>query len=88
MTTIKATEASNRFGALIDRALAGPVTVEKQGRPVVVVISAEEYARMESELERSEELRLRASIEEMKAGQTRSAEEFFDGLEKKYGGTA
>ncbi|MCQ1805099.1 type II toxin-antitoxin system prevent-host-death family antitoxin [Neorhizobium galegae] len=31
---------------LIDTARAEPVTVEKHGRPVVVVISVEEYARL------------------------------------------
>ncbi|MER9972076.1 type II toxin-antitoxin system prevent-host-death family antitoxin [Mesorhizobium sp. M0060] len=31
---------------LIDTARAEPVTVEKHGRPVVVVISVEEYSRL------------------------------------------
>lgn len=31
---------------LIDTARAEPVTVEKHGRPVVVVVSVEEYARL------------------------------------------
>ena len=43
MTTISATEAKLHFGALVDTAQKEPVTIEKQGRPVAVVISFEEY---------------------------------------------
>lgn len=43
MTTISASEAKTHFGALMDKAQKEPVTIEKQGRPVAVVISFEEY---------------------------------------------
>ena len=39
-------EAKNSFGSLLDTARAGPVTIWKHGRPVVVVLSAEEYERL------------------------------------------
>ena len=39
MKTVTAREAKNRFGQLIDDAQRGPVTVEKNGRPFVVVQS-------------------------------------------------
>lgn len=40
-----AIEAKNRFGQLIDAAQRQPVTVTKQGRPSVVVMSMEDYQR-------------------------------------------
>ena len=43
MTTISASEAKTHFGALMDKAQKEPVTIEKQGRPVAVVLSFEEY---------------------------------------------
>ena len=43
MTTISASEAKTHFGALMIKAQKEPVTIEKQGRPVAVVISYEEY---------------------------------------------
>ena len=43
MTTISASEAKTHFGVLMDKAQKEPVTIEKQGRPVAVVISFEEY---------------------------------------------
>lgn len=46
MKTMSAKDAKNAFGLLLDRALAEPVTVEKHGRPVVVVLSIEEYERL------------------------------------------
>jgi prevent-host-death family protein len=46
MQTLTAKEAKNAFGRLIDLARAEPVTVAKHGRPVVVVMAAEEFARL------------------------------------------
>ncbi|TVQ38924.1 MAG: type II toxin-antitoxin system Phd/YefM family antitoxin [Wenzhouxiangella sp.] len=45
MKTFTALEAKNRFGQVIDAAQREPVTVTRQGRPSVVILSAEEYQR-------------------------------------------
>ncbi len=46
MKSIAARDAKNGFGHLIDLARAEPVTIEKHGRPVVVVLSVEEFTRL------------------------------------------
>lgn len=46
MKIMSARDAKNAFGMLIDTARAEPVMVEKHGRPVVVVISIEEFERL------------------------------------------
>ncbi len=46
MKTINATEAKNRFGAVMDMDLAEPVMVQKSGRSSVVMLSAAEYERL------------------------------------------
>lgn len=46
MKTMTAKDAKYGFGRLIDLARAEPVAVAKHGRPVVVVISVEEYERL------------------------------------------
>lgn len=46
MKTLSARDAKNRFGYLIDTARQEPVSVEKHGRPVVVVLSVEDYERL------------------------------------------
>lgn len=46
MRNMSAKDAKNRFGLLLDYARAEPVQVEKHGRPVVVVVSVEEFRRL------------------------------------------
>lgn len=48
MKTFTALEAKNRFGQVIDAAQREPVTVTRQGRPSVVILSAEEYQRRQA----------------------------------------
>jgi len=46
MKSMSAKDAKNGFGLLLDTARAEPVTIEKHGRAVVVVLSVEEYDRL------------------------------------------
>lgn len=46
MQTMSAKDAKDGFGRLIDLARLEPVTVEKHGRPVIVVMAVEEYERL------------------------------------------
>jgi len=48
MQTLSAKDAKYGFGRLIDLARAEPVTVAKHGRPVVIVLSVEEYERLKA----------------------------------------
>jgi prevent-host-death family protein len=48
MQSMSAKEAKYGFGRLIDLARAAPVLVAKHGRPAVVVMSVEEYAKLKS----------------------------------------
>jgi prevent-host-death family protein len=48
MKTLTAKDAKYGFGRLIDLARAEPVAVAKHGRPVVVVMSVEEFERMKA----------------------------------------
>lgn len=47
MRTVSAKEAKDGFGALLDAAQREPVTITKKGRAVAVVLSKEDYARLE-----------------------------------------
>ncbi len=46
-TTFSAKEAKNNFGRLLDEARVGPVSIEKNGRKVAVLLSTEEYKKFE-----------------------------------------
>ncbi|WP_417309236.1 type II toxin-antitoxin system Phd/YefM family antitoxin [Devosia sp.] len=46
MAEITATDAKNRFGQVLEMAQAEPVRIQKNGRDVAVVLSAEQYAAL------------------------------------------
>ena len=46
--TVAAKEAKQSFGQLLDDAQREPVKIERNGRPVAVVLSAVEYERLEA----------------------------------------
>lgn len=43
MRTMTSVEAQNRFGELLDAAQREPITITRRGRPVVFVLSQQEY---------------------------------------------
>jgi prevent-host-death family protein len=49
MKVMAAGKAKNGFGLLIDTARAEPVTIQKHGRAVAVVLSVEEYERLKAQ---------------------------------------
>ena len=70
MRSMAALEAKNRFGELLDAAQREPVTIEKHGRPVAVVLSAEDYKDLEAlklSLLRSEIIK---GLDDVAAGRT------------------
>lgn len=46
MRSVSATEAKQRFAAVLDAAQREPVTIRRQNREVAVVLSAAEYQRL------------------------------------------
>jgi prevent-host-death family protein len=48
MKEMTSTEAQNQFGALLDMAQREPVTIRKKGRPVAVIMSAQDFAENEA----------------------------------------
>lgn len=46
MKSVSATEAKQRFAALIDTAQREPVVIRRQNRDVAVIVSAQEYDRI------------------------------------------
>ena len=69
MTSMTANAAKTRFGELLDTAQREPVTIEKHGRPVAVVMSMAAYE--EAEALKLERLRFEArmGLEALDAGE-------------------
>lgn len=57
MRSVSATEAKQRFAAIVDAAQREPIVVRRQNRDVVVILAADEYQRIRKanidELERT-----------------------------------
>ena len=47
MHRVRASEAKNKFGELVDRVQREPVCIERHGRGVAVMISEADYAEIE-----------------------------------------
>ena len=48
MKTVAAKQAKQSFGQLLDDAQREPVRIERNGRPVAVVLSTADFARLEA----------------------------------------
>jgi prevent-host-death family protein len=48
MIILNASDAKREFGELLIKAQHGPVGINRNGKPVAVVISATEYAQLEA----------------------------------------
>jgi prevent-host-death family protein len=48
MAAVTATDAKNRFGQMLEMARTEPVHIQKNGRDVGVLISPEEFQRMQT----------------------------------------
>jgi prevent-host-death family protein len=82
METIAAADAKTNFGALLDKAQRGPVTISKNGRAVAVVMSAEAYREQQDlklEVLRRE---VQKGLEDVKRGRLVSPERAFAAVDK------
>jgi len=71
MKTVSASDAKQRFAALIDAAQREPVLIRRQNRDVAVIISPEEYERIRrSNIEELERTMDRISAEAAARGMT------------------
>jgi prevent-host-death family protein len=46
MREAAATDVKNKFGQMLETAMTEPVTIERKGRPVAVMMSIAEYQRL------------------------------------------
>ena len=83
MDTLSANEAKTQFGDLLLKAQRAPVQINKNGKPVAVVISFDEYESLEAlklQTLQARAVKAKAAIE---TGNTADGEAFFDALESR-----
>jgi len=81
MDTLSANEAKTQFGELLLKAQRSPVQINKNGKPVAVVISMDEYEKTESLKLRYLQSRVAQARNDIEAGNLTDGDGFFDALE-------
>ncbi len=81
MDSLSANEAKTQFGEMLLKAQRAPVQINKNGKPVAVVISMDEYESIEALKLRLLQSRAIQAKADIKAGNTLDGESFFSDLE-------
>lgn len=80
MSTLNASEAKREFGDLLLKAQKEPVRINKNGKPVAVVVSAAEYEQLEAYREEHLKAEIIAGIADLEAGNISDGVEVFKRL--------
>jgi prevent-host-death family protein len=81
MDTLSANEAKTQFGDLLLKAQRAPVQINKNGKPVAVVISFDDYESLEALKLQTLHARAAQAKAAIAAGNTVEGDAFFEALE-------
>lgn len=81
MDSLSANEAKTHFGEMLIKAQRAPVQINRNGKPIAVVLSAEDYESIETLKLRLLQLRAEQARADIEAGSLIDGESFFDALE-------
>ncbi|MDE9533167.1 type II toxin-antitoxin system Phd/YefM family antitoxin [Xenorhabdus bovienii] len=81
MNALSANEAKTHFGDMILKAQQAPIQINKNGKPVAVVISMDEYQSIEMLKLQLLQARAAQVKVDMEAGKLTNGDAFFDELE-------
>jgi prevent-host-death family protein len=79
MAEISATDAKNKFGEVLETARKEPVRIQKNGRDVAVMLSAEEYAEL---IERAGATKIRPLVDKLLARSIERRRSLYQALAK------
>jgi prevent-host-death family protein len=74
MRRMTANDAKKHFGKLLDTARREPVSVEKHGRPVAVMVSVEDYDELERIKHEHLKAEVRAGLDQLDSGEGEDAD--------------
>ncbi|MBD9660750.1 MULTISPECIES: type II toxin-antitoxin system Phd/YefM family antitoxin [Pantoea] len=80
MHSLSANEAKTQFGDMLLKAQREPVQISRNGKPVAVVISAEEYQAIEAMKQQFLQEKIARARNDIANGQLTDGETFFDQL--------
>jgi prevent-host-death family protein len=82
MNLLSANDAKTQFGDLLLKVQRAPVQINKNGKPVAVVISMDEYEGMETLKMQMLQSRAAQAASDIQMDNTAEGESFFDDMEK------
>ena len=80
MKSVTANEAKTQFGDMLLSVQRAPVQINKNGKPVAVMVSMEDYEQMEDLKIQMLKERVQRAKTEIEAGATTEGDTFFDDL--------
>ncbi len=83
MDEVTASQAKQAFGDLLMKSQQEPVQINKNGKPVAVLVSASRYSVLEKMHEEYLMAEVQKGIDDIEAGRVVDAEELFEDLRKK-----
>jgi len=86
MEILNASDAKREFGEVLIKAQHGPVGINRNGKPVAVVISAAEFAQLEALKEEHLKDAIQAGIADLQAGKVTDGKTVMDKLRKRVSG--
>jgi len=86
MEILNASDAKREFGEVLIKAQHGPVGINRNGKPVAVVISAAEFAQLEALKEEHLREAIQEGIADLQAGKITDGKAVMDKLRKRISG--
>ncbi|WP_456380171.1 type II toxin-antitoxin system Phd/YefM family antitoxin [Thiolapillus sp.] len=86
METLSASDAKREFGEVLIKAQHGPVKINRNGKPVAVVISVEEYTQLKALKKACLKMSIEEGITNLRAGKVTDGNTVMDRLRKRIGG--
>lgn len=84
MEVLNASDAKREFGELILKAQNAPVGINKNGKPVAVVVSAKEYEQLKILQQQALKTEIEAGLEDIKQGKISAGSEVINRLRQKF----
>ena len=83
METLSASEAKREFGEVLLKTQRGPVGINKNGKPVAVMVSAIEYAEMDGLRKKLLQQEIDQGLNDIQAGHVKDGNQVMQRLRKK-----
>ena len=82
METLNASDAKREFGELLMKAQRGPVSINKNGKPIAVLVSAIEYQVIEMMKQSYLKSAIQEGLADLEAGNVQPGKDAFDDVRK------